>query len=199
MYTLLLQSTPPNAFVDEVQPVGAQGISAGKGLYVPAPHAVHTADVSPSPELNEPARHVVDRQALAPGVATYLAWVHSEQVLVPPPEMEPARQEVHTDSPVPDANVPAAQAPQTLWPVVLVKVPARQVPQTVRPVMLAKVPAKQDVHVDTRTNPVAVLKVPAGQPEQLRLPSALHPPYPPAEHGGHGRTMAGVYVSPRKL
>ena len=99
MYTLLLQSTPPNAFVDEVQPVGAQGISAGKGLYVPAPHAVHTADVSPSPELNEPAAHVVNRQALAPGVATYLAWVHSEQVLVPPPEMEPARQEVHTDSP----------------------------------------------------------------------------------------------------
>jgi hypothetical protein len=176
MYTLLLQSVPPNAFVDEVQPVGAQGISAGKGLYVPAPHAVHTADVSPSPELNEPAAHVVNRQALAPGVATYLAWVHSEQVLAPPPEMEPARHEVHTDSPVPDANVPAAQAPQTVWPVVL-----------------AKVPARQEVQVAA----VAVLYVPVGQ--TIQLPSALHPPYVPAAHEEHCMMIAGVYVSPRKL
>lgn len=106
---------------------------------------------------------------------------------------------MHTDSPVLSPYVPAAQAPQTLWPVVLAKVPARQVPQTVRPVALAKVPARQDVHVDTWITPVAVLYVPVGQPEQLRFPSALHPPYPPAEHGEHGRTMAGVYVSPRKL
>jgi hypothetical protein len=182
MYTLLLQSVPPNAFVEEVQPVGAQGISAGKGLYVPAPHAVHTADVSPSPELNEPAAHVVDRQVLAPAVATYLAWVHSEQVLVPPPEMEPARHEEHTDSPVPDANVPAEQPPQTVWPVAL-----------------AKVPAKQDTHADTGGVPVAVPYMPVGQPEQLRLPSALHNPYVPKAHEAHCMMMAGVYVSPRKL
>jgi len=111
----------------------------------------------------------------------------------------PAEQGVHTESPALSPYVPTAQAPQTLWPVVLAKVPARQVPQTIWPVALAKVPARQDVHVDTWITPVAVLYVPAGQPEQLRLPSALHPPYPPAEHGGHGSTMAGVYVSPRKL
>jgi hypothetical protein len=97
-YTLLLQPGPPNASAEEVQPVGAQGISAGIGLYVPAPHAAHTADVSPSPELYEPARHVVDRQTVAPEVATYLAWVHSEQVLAPPLEMVPATHATQTEA-----------------------------------------------------------------------------------------------------
>jgi hypothetical protein len=98
MYTLLLQSVPPNAFVEEAQPVGAQGSSAGIGLYVPAPHATHTADVSPSPELYEPAEQVVNRQVLAPVVATYLAWVHA----------------AHEERPALDPNVPAAQGVHAL-------------------------------------------------------------------------------------
>jgi hypothetical protein len=80
-YALLAQSMPANASVEEVQPVGPQGMAAGRGLYAKAPQVAHTADVRPIPELYAPAEQVVDRQLDPPVVAVNLAWVQRAQAV----------------------------------------------------------------------------------------------------------------------
>ena len=88
---------------------------AGMDLYLPAVHVGHDGAVNPSPELYEPAEQVVERQALALLVPTYLAWVQSEHALALTAEKVPAEQAAHVllrPAPRLDEKEPAVHAMQ---------------------------------------------------------------------------------------
>lgn len=105
-------------------------------------------------------------------------------------ENKPAGQEVHLEEPVDAAYEPAEQDVQTEETGVLENEPAEQDVQPVEPDNVAYEPAKQVVQ---REEPVVLAYVPAAQ--AVHAVTVLSRKVP----AWHGKTIAGMNVSPRKL